>query len=324
MDRIKILDTTLRDGEQAAGGKINVQEKLDIARQLERLGVDVIEVGQIDASKAPSDDFEAAKLIAKEVRTPIINVLAAATPENIDREWEAVKEAKHPRIKAILPVSDMLRDLMLNMSREEYLETARAMTARAKQYTDDVEFSLWDASRAEPEYIYHVAEAVIDAGATTLNISDSVGCAIPTEWGSLVKGILQNVPNINQAILSVHCHNDLGLAVANALESVRQGARQVECTVNGIGERTGNVPLEEIVMAIKIRQDFFNLTTNINTEQIYKTSQLVSELMHFPLGPGKSIVGVNAFQHSPVHQEESASIGNPMTFQIIDPRSIGR
>jgi len=221
-----------------------------------------------------------------------------------------------------LPASDIQRVHQLKKSREEILQTSREMVARAKKHTNDVEFSPMDASRTEPEYIYQILEAVIDAGATTVNIPDTVGYAIPDEFGRLLAGIFQNVPNINQAIVSVHCHDDLGLAVANSLESIRRGARQVECTINGIGERAGNASLEEIVMAIKTRQDFFNLTTSINTTQIYKTSRLVSELTGFPVQPNKAIVGANAFAHeSGVHQD--GVIKMPITYEIMDPRTVG-
>jgi len=319
MDRVIIFDTTLRDGEQAAGGTLNVQEKLEIARQLERLGVDVIEAGFPVTSPG---DFEAVRLIAKEIRTPIICALARAHPEDIDRAWEAIKEAEHPRIHVFLSASDVHLVYQLKKSRQEVLETSREMVTRAKKYTDDIEFSPMDASRTEPEYVHQILKAVIDAGATTVNIPDTVGYAIPDEFGNLIEGILKNVPNINKAIVSVHCHNDLGLAVANSLEAVRRGARQVECTINGIGERAGNASMEEIVMAIKTRQDFFNLTTKVNTAQIYKTSRLVSELTGFVVQPNKAIVGTNAFRHeSGIHQD--GVIKMPITYEIMDPKTVG-
>ncbi len=319
MDKVIIFDTTLRDGEQAAGGTLNVQEKLEIARQLERLNVDIIEAGFPISSPG---DFEAVRLIAKEVRTPIICALARAAPEDIDRAWEAVKEAEHPRIHVFLSASDIHLVYQLKKSREEILQTSRDMVAWAKKYTDDIEFSPMDASRTEPRYIYQILEVVIDAGATTVNIPDTVGYAIPDEFGNLIEGIFKNVPNIGRAIVSVHCHDDLGLAVANSLESVRRGARQVECTINGIGERAGNASLEEIVMAIKTRKDFFNLTTNIDTKQIYRASRLVSELTGFPVQPNKAIVGANAFRHeSGIHQD--GVIKRPITYEIMDPRTVG-
>jgi 2-isopropylmalate synthase len=257
MDKVIIFDTTLRDGEQAAGGTLNLQEKLEIARQLEKLNVDIIEAGFPISSPG---DFEAVSLIAREIRTPVICGLARAVPQDIDRAWEAIKEAEHPRIHVFLSASDIHLGYQLKKSREEVLQTAKKMVARAKSYTEDIEFSPMDASRTEPEYIFQILEAVINAGATTVNIPDTVGYAMPDEFGRLIEGIFQNVPNISQAVVSVHCHNDLGLAVANSLESVRQGARQVEGTINGIGERAGNASLVEIVMAIKTRQDFLCLS----------------------------------------------------------------
>jgi len=319
MDKVIIFDTTLRDGEQAAGGTLNIQEKLQIARQLEKLGVDIIEAGFPISSPG---DFEAVKLIAKEVRTPVICALARAHPHDIDRAWEAVREAEHPRIHVFLSASDIHLLHQLKKSREEILQTSHDMVVRAKKNTDDIEFSPMDASRTEPEYIYQILKAVIDAGATTVNIPDTVGYAIPDEFGHLIGGIFQNVPNIKQAIVSIHCHNDLGLAVANSLEAVKQGARQVECTINGIGERAGNASLEEIVMAVKTHKDFFNLTTDINTVQIYKTSRLVSELTGFTIQPNKAIVGANAFRHeSGIHQD--GVIKMPITYEIMDPRTVG-
>jgi 2-isopropylmalate synthase len=319
MDKIIIFDTTLRDGEQAAGGTLNVQEKLGIARQLEKLGVDVIEAGFPISSPG---DFEAVSLIAREIRTPTICALTHANPGAIDRAWEAVKVAAHPRIHVFLSASDIHLIHQLKKSRDEILQTARHMVARAKSYTEDIEFSPMDASRAEPKYIYQILEAVIAAGATTVNIPDTVGYAIPDEFGRLIEGILQNVPSISRVVVSVHCHNDLGLAVANSLEALRHGARQVECTVNGIGERAGNASMEEIVMAIKTRKDFFDLTTGIDTRQIYKASRLVSDLTGFPVQPNKAIVGANAFRHeSGIHQD--GIIKMPITYEIIDPRTVG-
>ncbi len=319
MDKVVIFDTTLRDGEQAAGGTLTIEEKLKIAGQLEKLGVDVIEAGFPISSPG---DFEAVRLISKEIRTPTICALCHANPDAVDRAWEAVKGAKHPRIHVFLSASDIHLVYQLKKSREEILQTARDMVARAKKYTSDVEFSPMDASRTEPAYIHKILEAVIDAGASTVNIPDTVGYAIPEEYGGLIEGIIKNVPNIRKAIVSVHCHNDLGLAVANSLEAVKRGARQVECTINGIGERAGNASLEEIVMAIKTRQDFFNLTTGVNTTRIYFTSRMVSELTGFVVQPNKAIVGANAFRHeSGIHQD--GVIKMPITYEIMDPKTIG-
>jgi 2-isopropylmalate synthase len=319
MDKVIIFDTTLRDGEQAAGGSLNIQEKLEIARQLERLGVDVIEAGFPVTSPG---DFEAVSLIAKEVRAPVICVLTHANLDAVDQSWEAVKGAERPRIHIVLSSSDIHLFYQLRKSREEILEMSCDTVARAKKYCDDVEFSAMDASRTKPEYIYQILKAVIDAGATTVNIPDTVGYAMPDEFGDLVAGVFKNVPNIERATVSVHCHNDLGLAVANSLEAVRRGARQVECTVNGIGERAGNASLEEIVMAIKTRRDFFNLTTSINTAQIYRTSRLVSELTGFAVQANKAIVGANAFRHSSGLHIDGV-IKMPITFEIMDPKSVG-
>ncbi|MBA7676491.1 2-isopropylmalate synthase [subsurface metagenome] len=292
---------------------------MEIARQLEKLGVDIVEAGFPISTPG---DFEAVKLIAREVRTPIICALARAHPDDIDRAWEAIKGAEHPRIHVFLSASDIHLVYQLKKSREQVLQASRDMVVRAKKYVDDVEFSPMDASRTEPAYIYQIVEAVINAGATTVNIPDTVGYAIPGEFGSLIDGIFQNVPNIDRATVSVHCHNDLGLAVANSLEAVKRGARQVECTINGIGERAGNASLEEIVMAVKTRSDFFSLTTNIDTRQIYKTSRLVSELTGFTVQPNKAIVGANAFRHeSGIHQD--GVIKMPITYEIIDPRTVG-
>ena len=319
MDKLIIFDTTLRDGEQAAGGALNISEKLEIAWQLERLGVDVIEAGFPYSSPG---DFKSVSLIAQEVKTPVVCALARAHPDDIDSAWEAVKGARHPRIHVFLSASDIHLMYQIKKSREQVLGMAQEMVARAKNYTDDVEFSPMDASRTEPEYIYQILEAVIAAGATTVNIPDTVGYAIPSEFGSLIEGIFQNVPNINRAIVSVHCHDDLGLATANSLEAVKRGARQVECTVNGIGERAGNASLEEVVMTVKTRQDLFEVTTGIKTEQIYRTSRLVSELTGFPVQPNKAIVGTNAFSHeSGIHQD--GVIKMPITYEIMDPKTLG-
>ena len=319
VEPVIIFDTTLRDGEQAAGAGLSTREKLEIAKQLEKLGVDVIEAGFPISSPG---DFEAVQLIAKEIQDSTVCALAHANAEAIDRAWEAIKEAKSPRIHVFLSASDIHLLYQLKKSREEILEISRDMVARAKRYADDVEFSPMDASRTEPAYIYQILEAVIGVGATTVNIPDTVGYAIPQEFGDLIEGIFKSVPNINKAVVSIHCHNDLGLAVANSLEAIRRGARQVECTINGIGERAGNASLEEIVMALKTRSDFFNLTTNVDTTQIYKTSRLVSELTGFIVQPNKSIIGANAFRHqSGIHQD--GVIKKAITYEIMDPKSVG-
>jgi 2-isopropylmalate synthase len=319
MDRVIIFDTTLRDGEQAAGGTLNLQEKLEIAKQLEKLGVDIIEAGFPVNSQA---EFEAVNRIAREVRTPVICGLARAVPADIDAAWESLKDAPNPRIHVFLSSSDVHLMYQLKKNRDEVLEMTRNMVARAKEYCENVEFSPMDASRTAPEFICRIVEVAIDAGATTINIPDTVGYAMPDEFGSLIEKIFKNVSNVGKAVISVHCHNDLGLAVANSLEAVNRGARQVECTINGIGERAGNASLEEIVMSIKTRQDFYNLTTGIDTTQIYKTSRLVSDLTGFPVQPNKAIVGANAFRHeSGIHQD--GVIKMPITYEIMDPRTVG-
>jgi 2-isopropylmalate synthase len=319
MEKVIIFDTTLRDGEQAAGASLNLQEKLEIARQLHKLGVDVIEAGFPASSVG---DFEAVRLIAQKIRRPIICALTLANIKAIDRAWEAVKEAEHPRIHVFLSASDIHLAHQLKKSRDEVLSMSQEMVARAKSYLDDVEFSPMDASRADPAYIYQILEAVIDAGATTVNITDTVGYATPQEFGGLIQGIRDNLSNIDKAVISVHCHNDLGLAVANSLEAIRVGARQVECTINGIGERAGNASMEEIVMTLKTRQDFFNLTTSIDTTQIYRTSRLVSELTGFSIQPNKAIIGENAFRHqSGIHQD--GVLKKAITYEIINPKSVG-
>jgi 2-isopropylmalate synthase len=319
MDKVIIFDTTLRDGEQAAGGSLNLQEKLDIARQLERLGVDVIEAGFPISSPG---DFESVSLIAREVRNPIICGLARAKSEDIDRAWEAIREAARPRIHVFVSSSDIHLMHVLKKDRDEILQLTRDMVARAKSYTDDIEFSPMDASRTERAYLYQILELAIEAGANTVNIPDTMGYAIPDEFGRLISGIFENVPNISRAVVSVHCHNDLGLAVANSLEAVRSGVRQVECTINGIGERAGNASLEEIVMTLRTRGDHFQLTTGLDSRQIYKTSRMVSELTGFSVQPNKAIVGANAFRHeSGIHQD--GVIKMPITFEIMDPRTVG-
>jgi len=319
MEKVIIFDTTLRDGEQAAGTSLNLQEKLEIARQLDNLGVDVIEAGFPASSIG---DFEAVGLVARELRRPTICALTLANVEGVDRAWEAVKEAEHPRIHVFLSASDIHLAHQLKKSWDEVLKMSRETVARAKSYLNDVEFSPMDASRADRAYLYQILERVIEAGATTVNIPDTVGYATPQEFGSLIQGILDNVPNIGKAVVSVHCHDDLGLAVANSLEAIRVGARQVECTINGIGERAGNASMEEIVMALKTRRDFFKLSTNIDTTQIYRTSRLVSDLTGFPVQANKAIVGANAFRHqSGIHQD--GVLKKSITYEIMDPKWVG-
>ncbi len=319
MDKVIFFDTTLRDGEQAAGGTLNIQEKLEIAHQLEKLGVDVIEAGFPVTSPG---DFEAVRLIARDIRQPSICVLTHANLNAVDDSWDAVKGAANPRIHIVLSSSDIHLFYQLRKSRDEIMEMSRSTVAHARKYTDNIEFSAMDASRTAPEFIYQLLKAVIDAGATTVNVPDTVGYAMPPQFGDLIDGVFKNVPNIDRAVVSVHCHNDLGLAVANTLEAVKRGARQVEGTINGIGERAGNAALEEIVMGIKTRSDYFNLTTTIDTTQIYRTSRLVSDLTGFPVQLNKAIVGGNAFRHSSgLHVD--GMIKNAVNYEIMDPKSVG-
>jgi 2-isopropylmalate synthase len=319
MDKVIIFDTTLRDGEQAAGASLNIREKLDIAKNLEKLGVDVIEAGFPISSPG---DFEAVKTIARELHTSSVCALSHANADAIDRAWEAIKNAKKPRIHIFLSASDIHLAHQLKKTREEILELSRNMVMRARKYLDDVEFSPMDATRSDPAFIYQILESVIDVGATTVNIPDTVGYAVPSEYGNLIEGIFKNVPSIRKAIVSTHCHNDLGLAVANSLEAVKRGARQVECTINGIGERAGNAALEEIVMALRTRKDFFGLTTSVNTQYFYKVSRLVSELTGFVVQANKAIIGANAFRHmSGIHQD--GVIKRAITYEIMDPKDVG-
>jgi len=319
MEKVLIFDTTLRDGEQSPGATMTIEEKLDVARQLARLGVDIIEAGFPAASPG---DLEAVRQVALEVRGPIICGLARANKNDIDACWEAVRHAEKPRIHVFLASSDIHLHHKLNMSREEALQQGREMVAYAKTLCPDVEYSPEDAGRTDPEYLYQVLQAVIEAGATTVNIPDTVGYTTPDEFGALIRGIKENVPNIAKAVISVHCHNDLGLATANSLSAVRNGARQIECTINGIGERAGNAALEEIVMALKTRPQFFQVETNIDTTQIIRTSNIVSTHTGISVQPNKSIVGVNAFAHEAgIHQH--GVLKNPLTYEIMTPESVG-
>ncbi|WP_199336530.1 2-isopropylmalate synthase [Oscillatoria sp. FACHB-1407] len=332
-DRIIIFDTTLRDGEQSPGATLNVDEKLTIARQLARLGVDVIEAGFPFASPG---DFEAVNKIAQHVGTvdgPIICGLARATQQDIKTAAEALQPAAHPRIHTFIATSDIHLEYKLKKTRAEVLEIAPEMVAYAKSFVDDVEFSPEDAGRSDPEFLYEMLERVIAAGATTVNIPDTVGYLTPGEFGALIRGIKENVRNIDQAVISVHGHNDLGLAVANFLEAAKNGARQLECTINGIGERAGNAALEELVMALHVRRQYFNPffgrpvdseepLTRIDTRQIYKTSRMVSNLTGMLVQPNKAIVGANAFAHeSGIHQD--GVLKHKLTYEIMDAQSIG-
>lgn len=316
---IRIFDTTLRDGEQSPGASMNVEEKVMVAKQLARLSVDIIEAGFAYSSPG---DFEAIRRIANEVEGPTICSLARARPEDIDRAWEALKGAPKVRIHTFLSTSDIHLKHQFRMTREEAKKRAVEMVQRARSYVEDVEFSPMDASRSDTAYLYEVIEAVIAAGARTVNIPDTVGYAVPWEFGALIRGIREQVPNSNQAVISVHCHNDLGLAVANSLAAILEGAGQVECTINGIGERAGNTSLEEIVMGLRTRRAFYGADTKVHTEEILKASRLVSKITGMIVQPNKAIVGANAFAHaSGIHQD--GLLKDKTTYEIMRPESIG-
>jgi 2-isopropylmalate synthase len=320
-EQIRIFDTTLRDGEQCPGGSMNLREKLEVARQLARLNVDVIEGGFPVISDG---DFEAVSKIAREVKGPIICGLARCVSKDIDAAGAAVKPAgAKGRIHVFLATSKIHRDHKLQKAKEEILRLAVDGVRRARNLVDDVEFSPEDASRTEPEFLADVTRAVIEAGATTVNIPDTTGYAVPKEFGALIKYLFDNVSNIHDAVISVHCHNDLGLAVANSLAAVENGARQVECTVNGIGERAGNASLEEIAMALRARKDYFgSYTTGIHTEEILRSSRLVSRMSGLMVQRNKAIVGENAFAHSAgIHQD--GVLKKSETYEIMDPREVG-
>ncbi|MGK2906026.1 MAG: 2-isopropylmalate synthase [Desulfuromonadales bacterium] len=317
---IKIFDTTLRDGEQAPGGSMNIEEKLRVASQLEKLNVDVIEAGFPIASDG---DFESVKKIAQTIKGPEIAGLCRASIMDIDRAWEALKYAgERARIHTFIATSDIHMERKLLMSPAKVLETAVKAVKHAVAYTSNVEFSCEDAVRTRLDFLAEMVEAVIDAGATTINIPDTVGYAIPFEFFNIIKHLQDTVPNINKAVLSVHCHNDLGLAVANSLAAIQAGARQVECTINGIGERAGNCSLEEVVMALRTRRDILPYENNIHTEHIYAASRLLSTITGIVVQPNKAIVGANAFAHEAgIHQH--GVMMDKLTYEIMTPESIG-
>ncbi|MDD3267907.1 MAG: 2-isopropylmalate synthase [Syntrophomonadaceae bacterium] len=318
-NRIYLFDTTLRDGEQSPGVSLNVEEKVEIAHQLARLGVDIIEAGFPIASPG---DFAAVKKISEVVRGPVIAGLCRATRNDIDRTWEAVKAAETPRIHTFLASSDIHLKHKLQKTREEMLEQAVNAVKHAKKYCSDVEFSAEDASRSDLDFLAQVIEKVIAAGATVVNLPDTVGYAVPEEYGQFIKTVMSKVNNIDQAIISVHCHNDLGMAVANSLAAVCNGARQIECAVNGIGERAGNASLEEIIMALYTRKAFYDKEINVNYGEIYRTSRLVSSLTGMIVQPNKAIVGKNAFLHeSGIHQD--GVLKDRSTYEIMSPQLVG-
>ena len=318
-DRILIFDTTLRDGEQSPGFSMNMDEKLRFADQLVKLGVDVMEAGFPRSSQG---DFEAVQRIARRVKGVQVAGLARANPGDIDTAWEALREAENPRIHTFISSSDIHIVHQLKKTREEVLAQAVEAVRRAAGYTSNVEFSPMDATRSDRAYLAGMLEAAIDAGATTVNIPDTVGYAIPTEFRDLIAYLFENVRNIHRAVVSVHCHNDLGLAVANALAAVQAGARQIECTVNGIGERAGNTSLEEVVMAVKTRNDLFHCHTGVNTRQITGTSKLLTHITGVSVQPNKAVVGANAFAHeSGIHQD--GMLKNAVTYEIMSPEDVG-
>jgi len=318
-NRVIIFDTTLRDGEQSPGASMNTGEKLRLATQLEKLGVDVLEAGFPAASEG---DLEAVSEIAGKLQKTEVAALARTSKTDIDQAWQAISHAAKPRIHTFIATSDIHLEYKLKMTRDEVVDKAVAAVKYAKTLTDNVEFSAEDGSRSDRDFLCRVFEAAIEAGATTVNLPDTVGYAIPEEFADMVKYLTANVPNIGKAVLSVHCHDDLGLATANTLAAVQAGARQAEVTINGIGERAGNTSLEEVVMALQTRPNFMPFTTAVNSEYIYPTSRLVSMITGIMVQPNKAIVGANAFAHEAgIHQD--GVLKNPMTYEIMKPEAIG-
>ncbi|MFH1665174.1 MAG: 2-isopropylmalate synthase [Candidatus Omnitrophota bacterium] len=318
--KLVIFDTTLRDGEQTPGASLNANAKLQIALQLETLGVDFIEAG---FPRTSPGDLEAVKAVSKHIKKCGVCGLARATKKDIDDAYEALKKARRPRVHVFLATSEIHRKYKLRKAKDEIMESAVAAVKYARRKFDDVEFSPEDASRTEPDFLAQVVEAVIKAGAKTVNIPDTVGYSVPQEFGEVIRRLTEDVPNIGKAVISVHCHNDLGLAVSNSLAAVLNGARQIECTINGLGERAGNAALEEIVMAMKMRRDIFGaFTLDIQTRELYRTSRLVSKLSGIPVQPNKAIIGENAFSHeSGIHQD--GVMKKRITYEIIRPQDVG-
>jgi 2-isopropylmalate synthase len=318
-NRVTIFDTTLRDGEQSPGISLNASEKLEIAQQLARLGVDVIEAGFPIASPG---DFEAVQAIARDVDGPVITALARAQAPDVDAAWKAIKDAQRPRIHTFISTSDIHIVHQFNSTREDVKGQARAAVAQAKDYCEDVEFSPMDATRADVQYTAEVLQIAIDAGATTINIPDTVGYAMPDEYAAFLTRLYELVPDLRDVVVSVHCHDDLGMAVANSLAGVVAGARQIECAINGIGERAGNAALEEIVMLLATRREALGLHTGVVTKEIARTSRMVSRLTGYVVQPNKAIVGRNAFAHeSGIHQD--GVLKEPSTYEIMDARDVG-
>ena len=319
MERVIIFDTTLRDGEQSPGASMNTKEKLRLAVQLEKLGVDVLEAGFPAASEG---DFDAVSQIAGKLEKTQVAALARASTADIDRAWAAIRHAKKPRIHTFIATSDIHMTYKLKMDREEVVAAAVAAVSYARSMTDNVEFSAEDGSRSDRDFLCRVFEAAIEAGATTVNLPDTVGYAIPDEFAELVRYVTAHTPNIHRAVLSVHCHNDLGLATANTIAAIGSGARQAEVTINGIGERAGNTSMEEVVMALHTRPNHLPMDTGIRTEHIYATSRLVSSITGIIVQPNKAVVGANAFAHEAgIHQD--GMLKNPMTYEIMRPETIG-
>lgn len=318
-NRILIFDTTLRDGEQSPGASMNPAEKLRLAVQLEKLGVDIIEAGFPAASDG---DFDAVTKIAKKLERTEIAGLARTSKEDIDRAWGAIQHAVKPRIHIFIATSDIHLEYKLKMSRDEVIQATVDAVRHAKSLTQNVEFSAEDGSRSDRDFLCKVFEAAIGAGATTVNLPDTVGYAIPEEFTDLIKYVIAHTPNMHEAVLSVHCHNDLGLATSNTIAALNAGARQAEVTINGIGERAGNTSLEEVIMALHTRPNYFPLSTGIKTDQIYHSSRLVSMITGIMVQPNKAIVGANAFSHEAgIHQD--GVLKNPMTYEIMRPETIG-
>ena len=318
-DKLVIFDTTLRDGEQSPGASMNVSEKLRIAKVLEKLNVDVIEAGFPIASKG---DFDAVFNISSNVKNSTICALARAIDKDIDAAGEAIKPAQSSRIHTFIATSEIHMQKKLNMTKDEVINQAVKSINRIKKYTDNIEFSPEDAGRSDFDFLSKIIEKAISAGANTINIPDTVGYNIPSQFGDLLKKLIENIPNSDKAIFSVHCHNDLGLAVANSLSAVMNGARQVECTINGLGERAGNASLEEVVMTVKTRQDIFSCETRIDTKHIVPASKLVSSITGFPVQPNKAIVGANAFAHeSGIHQD--GVLKHRETYEIMKAQDVG-
>jgi 2-isopropylmalate synthase len=317
--QIKIFDTTLRDGEQAPGCSMNLQDKLEVAESLARLGVDIIEAGFAIASPG---DFKSVQAIARTIRGVSVASLCRALEKDIDAAWEAIRDAENPRIHTFLATSPLHMEFKLKKTPEQVYEQATRMVRYARNLCGDVEFSLEDASRSDPAFMYKVIEGVINAGASTINIPDTVGYAVPEEYSALIRSIKANVPNIDKAVISVHCHNDLGMGVANSLAAAMAGADQIECTINGLGERAGNAALEEIVMNLYTRKEYYGMTTNVDTTQLYQVSKKVSKATGVRCQPNKAIVGENAFAHeSGIHQH--GVLANRATYEIMTPESIG-